>query len=81
MQKQPNSAFCFVCGMDNVAGVKVRFYETVSTAGTPELLALFSSRPCLQGYPGRVLGGVLTGVLDETIAVVIAYRSYSVVVR
>lgn len=73
MQKQPNSAFCFVCGLENVAGVKVRFYETVSAAGVPELLARFSGRPCHQGYPGRVHGGVLTGVLDETIARAINY--------
>ena len=25
MQAQPNSSFCFVCGRDNVAGVRVRF--------------------------------------------------------
>jgi len=73
MQKQPNSAFCFVCGMDNVAGVKVRFYETVSAAGAPELLARFSGRHCHQGYPGRVHGGVLTGILDETIARAVNY--------
>ena len=73
MQKQPNSAFCFVCGLENVAGVKVRFYETVSAAGAPELLARFSGLPCHQGYPGRVHGGVLTGVLDETIARAINY--------
>lgn len=27
MQAQPNNSFCFVCGLDNVAGVRVRFYE------------------------------------------------------
>ncbi|MXX27039.1 MAG: PaaI family thioesterase [Caldilineaceae bacterium SB0668_bin_21] len=73
MQKQPNSAFCFVCGMDNVAGVKVRFYETVSAAGAPELFDRFSGRHCHQGYPGRVHGGVLTGILDETIARAVNY--------
>ena len=75
MQKQPNSAFCFVCGLENVAGVKVRFYETVSAAGAPEVLARFSGRHCHQGYPGRVHGGVLIGVLDETIARAINYGS------
>ncbi|MCY3990338.1 MAG: PaaI family thioesterase [Caldilineaceae bacterium] len=68
MQKQPNSAYCFVCGLKNVAGVKVRFYETVSDDGAAELLARFAGRPCHQGYPGRMHGGVLTRVLDETIA-------------
>ena len=73
MQKQPNSAYCFVCGLDNFAGVKVRFYETVSDDGAAELLARFAGQPCHQGYPGRMHGGVLTGVLDETIARAINY--------
>lgn len=60
MQKQPNSAYCFVCGLDNTAGVKVRFYETVSGDGAAELLARFAGQPCRQGYPGRMHGGVLT---------------------
>lgn len=68
MNKQPNSAYCFVCGMKNVAGVKVRFYETLATDGVETLLARFTGRACHQGYPGRIHGGVLTGVLDETIA-------------
>ena len=68
MQKQPNSALCFVCGLKNVAGVQVRFYETLAADGSPEILARFSGQPAHQGYPGRMHGGVLTGVLDETIA-------------
>ncbi len=75
MQKQPNSAFCFVCGLENVAGVRVRFYETVSADGAAEVEARFSGQPCHQGYPGRMHGGVLTGVLDETIARAFNYGS------
>ena len=75
MQKQPNSSFCFVCGLENVAGAKVRFYETIAADGVPEILARFSGKPCHQGYPGRMHGGVLTGVLDETIARAINYGS------
>ena len=48
MQKQPNSSFCFVCGLENVAGVKVRFYETIAADGVPEILARFSGQPCHQ---------------------------------
>ncbi len=73
MQKQPNSSFCFVCGLENVAGVKVRFYETIAADGVAEILARFSGQPCHLGYPGRMHGGVLTGVLDETIARAINY--------
>ena len=75
MQKQPNSSYCFVCGLKNVAGVKVRFYETVAADGTAEILARFSGQPIHQGYPGRMHGGVLTGVLDETIARAINFGS------
>ena len=75
MQKQPNSAYCFVCGLENVAGVKVSFYETVSAAAAAELVARFAGQHCHQGYPGRMHGGVLTGVLDETIARSINYGS------
>ena len=73
MQEQPNSAYYFVCGLESVAGVKVRCYETVSADGAGEILARFSGQPCHQGYPGRLHGGVLTGVLDETIARSINY--------
>jgi acyl-coenzyme A thioesterase PaaI-like protein len=67
MRKQPNSHHCFVCGMKNGAGLKVAFYETVDDAGRPELLARFTGRHQHQGYPGRMHGGVATGVLDEVI--------------
>ena len=75
MQKQPNSAFCFACGIQNVAGVQVRFYETLACEGSPEILARFFGQPAHQGYPGRMHGGVLTGVLDETIARAVNYGS------
>lgn len=67
MNKQPNSNHCFICGVKNVAGVQVAFYETVDTEGKPEVLARFVAQAAHQGYPGRLHGGVVTGVLDETI--------------
>lgn len=67
MNKQPNSTHCFVCGVKNGAGVHVSFYETTGEAGTPEVLARFNGRTEHQGYPGRMHGGVITGILDETI--------------
>jgi acyl-coenzyme A thioesterase PaaI-like protein len=67
MNKQPNSHFCFICGVKNIAGVHVNFYETSDNGGTPEVLARFNGRPEHQGYPGRMHGGVITGILDETI--------------
>ena len=75
MNKQPNSNYCFVCGVKNVAGVHVRFYETTAAEdGTPEILALFTPQPEHQGYPGRMHGGVITGILDETIGRAINYQ-------
>lgn len=73
MQKQPNSYYCFICGVKNVAGVQVRFYETHAADGTPEILARFVGREVHQGYPGRIHGGVLTGILDETIGRAVNY--------
>lgn len=67
MNKQPNSYHCFICGVKNIAGVQVAFYETVNAEAKPEVLARFIARSLHQGYPGRLHGGVATGVLDETI--------------
>jgi acyl-coenzyme A thioesterase PaaI-like protein len=66
MRKQPNSHHCIVCGVRNDASLKVRFYDTVDTEGRPELLARFTADEIHQGYPGRLHGGLATGVLDET---------------
>lgn len=63
MRKQPNSRMCFICGMQNVAGVKVFFYEQDDHT----VLARFTGQDIHQGYPGRFHGGVLAGILDETL--------------
>ncbi len=44
MRKQPNSHHCFICGVKNIAGVHVAFYETVSASGQPEVLAQFTGQ-------------------------------------
>ena len=67
MEKQPNSYDCFVCGVRNNASVRVAFYDSISHDGSPEVLARFTARTIHQGYPGRIHGGVATGVLDEVI--------------
>lgn len=67
LNKQPNSRDCFICGVENIAGVHVHFYEMEGDSGEGEILARFRTQPIHQGYPGRVHGGVLTGILDETI--------------
>ena len=67
MDKQPNSHHCFICGVRNDASVRVAFYDTTSESGQAEVIARFSGRSVHQGYPGRMHGGVATGVLDEVI--------------
>ena len=54
---------CFICGVKNIAGVHVRFYEP----GDGTVLARFCGQEVHQGYPGRFHGGVLAGILDETL--------------
>ena len=73
MHKQPNSHDCFICGLRNVAGVQVAFYEVTADDGTPEVLARFTGRAAHQGYPGRMHGGVAAGILDEVMARCITY--------
>lgn len=63
MNKQPNSRMCFICGVKNIAGVHVRFYEQEDGS----VLARFTGRDVHQGYPGRFHGGVLAGIMDETL--------------
>lgn len=70
MKKQPTSRMCFVCGESNLAGVHVRFYEQEDGS----LLARFTPQEQHQGYPGRMHGGVITAVLDETIGRAIMIR-------
>jgi acyl-coenzyme A thioesterase PaaI-like protein len=73
MNKQPNSHNCFICGVKNVAGAQVAFYEVVAPDGTPEVLARFVGRDVHQGYPGRMHGGVAAGILDEVMSRCITY--------
>ena len=61
MARQPNSRMCFVCGLENAIGLKVRFVDN----GRDEVRAEFSVPDAYQGYPGIVHGGVLAAILDE----------------
>jgi uncharacterized protein (TIGR00369 family) len=57
------SRMCLVCGRDNSAGLGARFFELEDG----ELAGVFRPREEHQGYPGRLHGGVVSAVLDETI--------------
>ncbi len=71
-RKQPNSRMCLVCGLKNPHGLFTSFYELASG----ELVGVFTAREEHQSYPGRVHGGIVTALLDETIgrAIMIKYR-------
>ena len=59
--RQPNSRHCFVCGIENPAGLKLRFYCT----GPGEVTAEYTVPSQYQGYPGVVHGGIVAAMLDE----------------
>ena len=61
MSKQANSRFCFVCGVENEHGLKVRFYN--QEPGVVHAKCLICEKH--QGYPGVVHGGVVAAILDE----------------
>jgi len=61
--KQPNSKMCLACGLKNPFGLLAAFYEL----DNQELLAVFRPRPEHQSYPGRLHGGIISTILDETI--------------
>jgi len=60
---QANSCNCFVCGLDNPAGLHTRFYITTDD----ELVGVCTPHARHQSYPGRLHGGVTSALLDETI--------------
>jgi acyl-coenzyme A thioesterase PaaI-like protein len=61
--KQPNSRMCFVCGLSNPIGLRASFFELESAS----VVSLFNGTDHLQGYPGRLHGGIAAMILDETI--------------
>jgi len=60
---QKVSRMCMVCGRENPWSLKGRFYELDGG----ELLGEFDLLPTHQSYPGRLHGGIASGILDETI--------------
>ena len=57
------SRMCMVCGVENQFSLRGRFFLTESG----ELVGIFKPRPEHQGYPGRMHGGMVAALLDETI--------------
>ena len=64
MRKQPNSRMCFLCGLQNPAGLKLAFYEDHDSP-TKQVRCEFTVPDHYQGYPGVVHGGIVAALLDE----------------
>jgi uncharacterized protein (TIGR00369 family) len=57
------SRMCIVCGVENTLGLHSRFFVLKSG----ELVGVFTPREQHQSYPGRLHGGIISAILDETI--------------
>lgn len=62
-RRQPASALCFVCGTQNPHGLGVVFYDDGKTVWTE-----LTPGEHHQSWPGVLHGGIISTVLDETIA-------------
>ena len=60
---QPNSRHCFVCGLENPFGLKLRFHQTADG----EVTTYHTVPENYQGYPGVVHGGIVAAMLDEVL--------------
>jgi acyl-coenzyme A thioesterase PaaI-like protein len=58
---QPNSKMCFICGLENPVGLKLRIYEV--QPGVVE--SSFTAPEHFQGYPGVLHGGIIATIIDE----------------
>ena len=61
--QQPSARWCFVCGVANPFGLKIRFFNE----GRQRVVARVTFSEEYQSYPGIVHGGLIATVLDETI--------------
>ena len=62
-EKQYSSRMCFVCGVENPAGLHAHFYQVDDVT----CVGRFLPADHHQGYPGRVHGGVVASMMDETL--------------
>ena len=63
LSRQPNSSHCFVCGLQNPHGLKVKFYDD----GLDTVRCEYSIPADYQGYPGVAHGGIVAAILDEVV--------------
>lgn len=63
LRKQNNSADCIICGTENNASMCAGFYEVEGDYVVAEVKGKYEH----QSYPGRMHGGLISALLDETI--------------
>jgi acyl-coenzyme A thioesterase PaaI-like protein len=61
MNSQFNSTSCFACGLENPAGLQLRFTDN----GLDQVFTQFIITPAHAGYPGMAHGGIVAAILDE----------------
>ncbi len=63
VKKQPNSAYCFACGLENAFGLQLKFYDN----DVDEVYCETTIPDKFNGYPGIAHGGIVAAMLDEVI--------------
>lgn len=63
INKQNNSDYCLICGVNNPAGLKAEFYEVEDNT----VVTRFRFKKEHQSYPGRTHGGMISALLDELV--------------
>jgi acyl-coenzyme A thioesterase PaaI-like protein len=59
--RQPNSRYCFICGLENPVGLHLHIYETAPG----EVESTYIAPEHFQGYPGVLHGGIVGALIDE----------------
>lgn len=61
--KQPNSAHCFACGLENPYGLQLTFHDN----GIDEVTCTYTVPDRFNGYPGVAHGGIVAAMIDEVV--------------
>ncbi len=65
---------CFACGKDNPIGLKLQF-----TYADEKACAVFDLTKLYEGYPQIIHGGIVSTILDESMAKIILHKGITAV--
>ena len=71
--KYVSPSTCFACGADNVRGLHLHFQKNENE----EMVAEWTPEAHLEGYTGIIHGGIISTVLDEAMAKIVAAQGGS----